>query len=127
MKMNRELIKFYLHKLTMGRGVNGDDPMSDLGNSKGDIRTMQSAAAANGDLDWLRLSMDALIAKPRGRIQAFAGMQYPLTDDELVDLFSYAYGRIWPSEALSEPGNEVELEFVDMSDAEWALMTHKRA
>lgn len=127
MKMNRELIKFYLQKVTMGRGVNADDPMSDVGNFKGDIRTMQSAAAAEGDLDWLRLSLDALIANPAGRIQDFAGMQYPFTDDELVELFTYAFQRIWPDETISAPGEEAVLEFVDMTDEEWAIMTHKEA
>lgn len=124
--MNRELIKFYLQKLTMGRAVNTENPMSDLGNFKGDIRNMQLAAEKNGDLGWLYISIDALIANPSGRIQSFASQDFPLTDNELVELFTYAFRRIWPEKLISAKGDEVELEFVDMSDEEWALMTHTK-
>jgi hypothetical protein len=123
MKIHRELIKLYLKKLTMGGGINAPDPLADLSNFNADIRSMQREARADGNLDWLRLSMDALIANPRGRIQEFAGQQYPFSDTELVTLFTYAFQRIWPDIALSEPGAEADLEFVQMTNDEWAALT----
>jgi hypothetical protein len=127
MRMHRELIKHYLKKLTMGRGINNPDPLEDFSNFDGDINGMRRDALADGNLDWLRLSLDALIARPGGRIQDFAGQQYPFSDAELVALLSYAFARIWPDVPLSEPGEEADLEFVDMSNEDWALLTNRDA
>jgi hypothetical protein len=35
--------------------------------------------------------------------------------------------RIWPDVPLSEPGEEADLEFVDMSNEDWALLTNRDA
>ena len=123
MKIRKELIAGYLRLLTQGRGVNAPDPMSDLAQFDADIRSMRRRAVRDGNLDWLRLSLDSLIADPDGRISQFAGQQYPFADAELVALFRRAFEMIWPEEPLSEPGDEAELEFAEMSAEEWAAAT----
>lgn len=121
MKMSLEVIKRYTRILTMGRGASAPSPMSDLSEFNADAAAMAREAALAGDLTWLRLALDSLIANPDGRIRLFAGQQFPFTDRELVTLFSYAYRRIWPNAALSEPGDEADIEFEVMSDEDWAI------
>lgn len=123
MKIRKELIEGYTRLLTMGRAVNAPDPMADLAQFDADIRAMHKRAHKDGNLDWLRLALDSLVANPRGRIGQFAGQQYPFDDAELQALFRRAYETIWPDQPLSEPGNEAELEFVDMSAEDWAAFT----
>ncbi|NSY38568.1 hypothetical protein [Leisingera sp. ANG59] len=123
MKIRKELIEGYTRLLTMGRAVNAPDPMADLAQFDADIRAMHKRAHKEGNLDWLRLALDALIATPDGRIGQFAGQQYPFSDPELEALFRRAYGMIWPGQPLSEPGDEADLEFVEMSAEEWDAFT----
>ncbi|MCB4455165.1 hypothetical protein [Leisingera sp. McT4-56] len=123
MKIRKELIEGYTRLLTMGRAVNAPDPMADLAQFDADIRAMHRRAHKEGNLDWLRLALDSLIASPGGRISQFAGQQYPFDDAELAALFRRAYGMIWPDQPLSEPGEEADLEFAEMSAEEWAAAT----
>ncbi|NVK15433.1 MAG: hypothetical protein HWE35_14790 [Rhodobacteraceae bacterium] len=123
MKIRKELIDGYLRLLTMGRAANAADPMAETGKMDADIRTMRRRALNEGNLDWLRLSMEALINDPQGRISQFSGHRYPYDDAELVTLFRRAYGMIWPDQPLAEPGDEADLEFVEMSAEEWDAFT----
>lgn len=95
----------------MGRGASHPDPMSDLVNFDADIRTMHKRAHQDGNLDWLRLSLDSLIVNPDARIGTFAGQSYPFNDADLVAIFSHAFRSIWPDRSLSEPGDQLDLEF----------------
>lgn len=123
MKVRKELIHSYLRNITNGRAVNMEDPMSDLSNFDADVRSMRRAVRLDNDENWLRLSMDALIANPAGRIEQFSGYQFPFNERELVELFTYAYKMIWPEEEISMPGQELDFEFVDMSKEDWAVYT----
>ncbi|UWQ76156.1 hypothetical protein [Leisingera sp. M658] len=123
MKIRKELIAGYTRLLTMGRAVNAPDPMADLAQFDADIRSMHKRAHKEGNLDWLRLALDSLIASPAGRISLFAGQQYPFDDAELQALFRRAYGMIWPDQPLSEPGDEADLDFVEMSAEDWNAFT----
>ncbi|MBY6055527.1 hypothetical protein [Leisingera daeponensis] len=123
MKIRKELIEGYTRLLTMGRAVSAPDPMADLSQFDADIRAMHKRAYKEGNLDWLRLALDSLIAGPEGRISQFAGQQYPFSDRELEALFRRAFGMIWPDQPLSEPGDEADLEFVEMSAEEWDAFT----
>jgi len=119
MDIHRDLIKAYIRKLTLGRGSAAPDPFADITLFQNDVQTMKSAAERAGDLEWLRLSMDALIANPDGRIDQFVGQGYPFSDEEMVALLTYAYTTIWPDHEISEPGYEAPLDFVDMTDETW--------
>ncbi|WP_050763169.1 hypothetical protein [Roseobacter sp. GAI101] len=122
MKIRKELIRGYLNLLTMGRGVGNPEPMSDLANFDADIRGMHKRAYQEGNLDWLRLALDSLIVNPDGRIGDFAGQQFPFDDAELVAIFKRAFETIWPDETLSEPGDEPDMEFEDMSVEDWTAL-----
>lgn len=122
MKIQLELIKHYLRPLSMGRGVNEPDPMADLANFDADIREMGRRAAADDGMDWLRLSIESLILAPRGRVQAFVGEQYPLSDAEMVALLRRAHAQLFPEHTLPDPGDEAPVEFEPMSDAQWARL-----
>ena len=119
MKMHREMIKRYTRHLTSGMGVAEDDPMADLAQFDRDIHSMAAQARSEGNLDWLRLSLDALVANPGDRLRLFADFVYPFTEAELRTLFAYAFQQTWPDQELSEPGEEADLDFVGMSDEEW--------
>lgn len=119
MDMNRDLIQSYIRKLTLGAGAAASDPFADIALFDNDIHTMKTVAEQAGDLEWLRLSMDALIASPKGRIGRFVEQGYPYSEDEMVTLFTYAYQKIWPDHDISAPGEEAALNFVDMSAETW--------
>lgn len=119
MQIPKALIDRYLKAITAGRAVNMPDPLSDLSHFDADIRTMRSRALRAGHLDWLRLSIDALLARPEGRISAFAGLRYPFNDEDLVAVLSRAYDMIWPDQPRSEPGDELDLEFADIDAEAW--------
>lgn len=123
MKLRKELIAKYLRVLTQGRAGMLPNPMSDPANFDADIRTMSARAKRAGDLDWLRLSINSLLANPEGRIGQFAGLQYPYSDEDLGIILARAYEQIWPDRPRSEPGDELDIEFVDMSAEDWALFS----
>lgn len=119
MKVRKELIDQYLRLLTMGRAASTPDPMSDLSQFDADIRSMHKRAAKDGNLDWLRIALDTLIARPEGRIGMFAGQQFPFSDAELQRVFKRAFENIWPDQTLSRPGEDADLEFAGMDAEDW--------
>lgn len=121
MKMSLEVIKSYTRNLTMGRGASAPDPMTDLSKFNSDAAAMLNEAAGAGDLTWVKIALDSLIANPDGRIGQFAGQQYPFNETQLVEIFTHAFQQIWKGETPSLRGDEVEVEFVVMSDEEWAI------
>ncbi len=112
MKIDRDLIKGYLDYITITEPPSQEDPLADLSHFDQAIDDMAGYARDADDLDILRVAMDTVIAAPEGQIAAFEGPLYPYTHTELVRLFEYAYGRIWPDEPLSVPGTELDIEFV---------------
>ena len=120
MKDNSRLIEKYLTMVTESRAAMLDDPAGDLTAYDSAIDRMRAAAAAGGDDDLLRLSIEALIAQPDGRLFRFAGHSYRWPNDEFVPLLEHAYMRMWPDEERSPPGAEPEIEFVPMTPEEWA-------
>ncbi len=121
MKMSLEVIKSYTRKLTMGRGASAPDPMFDLSQFNSDAAAMLNEAATAGDLTWLKIALDSLIANPDGRIGQFAGQQYPFNEQQLVEIFTHAFQQIWKGETPSAPGDQVPVDFIVMSDQEWAI------
>jgi hypothetical protein len=123
MRVNSHLIEKYLWILTMGRAASAEEPMADLSAFDPEIDEMAELARADGNEDLLRISIDALIARPEGRLRPFAGQVYRFPDREFVQLLTYAYERIWPDMLLSLPGEEMAVEFEPMTDQEWAAYT----
>lgn len=122
MKIRKQMIDGYLRNLTMGRAASAPDPMAETALIDADIRSMHREALIDDNLDWLRLSIEALLADPSGRIGAFAGVQYPYDEGEIRTLLQRAHAAIWPDRTVPEPGDEAELEFVEMSRDDWAAM-----
>lgn len=125
MKINRYVIEKYIHMLTQGAAASDEDPMEDVTNYDADIELMLAAAREAGDEDVLKMSLDALLANPGGRIRSFNGQVYAFDQDDMVELLGHAYAQAWPGEARSMPGEEIDLEFDYMSDEEWAIRQGK--
>jgi len=119
MKINSRLIERYLSIVTESRMSMMPNPARDLTAYDGPIDAMGEAAAAENNEDILRLSIDALIALPEGRLSQFAGDTYRWPNEEFVPLLTHAYERLWPDEPLSPPGAEPEIEFIPMTRQEW--------
>jgi hypothetical protein len=119
-KVNSHLIEKYLWILTMGRAASAEEPMADLSAFDPEIDEMAERARADDNEDLLRIAIDALIARPEGRLRPFAGQVYRFPDREFVQLLTYAYERIWPDMLLSLAGEETEIEFEPMTDEAWA-------
>ena len=120
MKVNSVLIEKYLSMVTESRMAMMEDPVEDLNGYDSAIDSMGAAARAAGDEKLLRVSIDALIASPEGRLYRFAGSAYRWPNDEFIQLLTHAYERIWPGRELSFPGEEADIDFVAMSSEEWA-------
>lgn len=120
MKVNYNVIRGYLSSLTEGRGASNPDTIDEWYTYNMDIDAMIANARAAGDEDLLRLSIDSLISSPDNRLGRFIGQVYAYSDDEMQDLLSYAFERIWPDEVPSAAGDGIAMEFVAMSDEEWA-------
>ena len=120
MKVSLSVVRGYLSSLTEGRGASSPDTIDDWDTYEMDMDAMIADARAAGDEDLLRLAIDSLVADPEGRIDAFVGQVYAFDDEELSDLFSHAFAYIWPDEVMSEAGEGPAMEFVPMSDEEWA-------
>jgi hypothetical protein len=93
--------------------------MADLGVFNGDISEMRRRAAETGDLEVLRLALVSLVLAPGGRLQAFAGTQYPFNEADLTAVLRHALERAWPNEPLPEPGAELAVELADIPEEEW--------
>ncbi|MCG7627756.1 hypothetical protein MHM88_08065 [Epibacterium sp. MM17-32] len=120
MKINYYVVRRYLSWLTEGRAASDPDRLDDWENYEPDMDQMIREAREAGDEVLLKRSLDSLIADPDGRIDAFAGQVHGFDEDDLVALFTAAFDYLWPDEMLSEPGAGPALEFVPMSDEEWA-------
>lgn len=126
MKIRKQMIDGYLRNLTMGRAANTNDPLSDLTQFDPDIRAMQREALLDGNIEWLRLSVESLLANPRNRIGAFVGALYPFDAAELENILRYAHSKIWPDRTVPDLGDEAELEFVEMSQEDWSAIVGGR-
>ena len=121
MKVNSILIERYLSMVTESRAALLDDPAGDMTAYDPAIDAMAAAALAAGDDDLLRMSTDALIAAPGGgRLSQFAGSVYRWPNREFVPLLTHAHERLWPDFALSDPGDQADIDFVPMTSEEWA-------
>jgi hypothetical protein len=123
MKINSRLIERYLSVVTESRVSMMENPARDMTAYDGPIDEMGEAARAEDNEDLLRIAIDALIAKPTGRLSLFTGQTYRWPNEEFVQLLNHAYERLWPEESLSLPGAEPEVEFVSMTASEWAAYT----
>lgn len=121
MKVSESVIERYVWRLTMGQAASALQPMADLDAYDDEIDEMGAAAVAAGELELLRLSLDALIAGPRERLRNVRGQVYSYPGEELPRLLRHAYSRLWPEIEPSAPGTEVPVDLVRMSDEEWAV------
>lgn len=121
MRVSIEVIQRYVWSLTEGRAASSTEPMADLEAYDPEIDEIGARAAAAGESELLRLSLDALIAGPRDRLHTFRGQVYSFPGRELTDLLAYAYVRLWPDREPSLPGTEMPVEFELMTDEEWAV------
>jgi len=120
MKVNYYVVRRYLAWLTEGRAASDPDQLHDWQSYEPDMDQMMREAQEGGDEVLLKRALDSLVSDPTGRIDAFAGQVHGYDDDDLVELFSAAFEYLWPDEMLSEPGEAPKMDFVPMSDAEWA-------
>lgn len=119
MQISEDVIKSYLIDITMGRMASRPDPMEDLSRYDDEIETMRERAAEDGNEEWLRAAMNALLAQPEGRITDFKGYVYMYSEDQLAELFTYAFELLWPDEPVNIGGETTPFEIVSMTDEEW--------
>lgn len=120
MKVNYYVIQRYITMLTEGRMASDPDVIGDWEMFEPEMEEMVTAARADDDEDLLRLSIDALVADPEGRVDEFVGQVHGFTEEDMVELLTHAFEHIWPDALMSLPGEGPVMEFVPMSDAEWA-------
>lgn len=125
MKINSHVIEKYIWLLTNGVAASAEDPMAELDAYDREIEMMKKQAIEAGDEELLKMSIDSLLANPKGRIQRFNGQVYGFREDQMEELLAYAYSHAWPDEDRSLPGEGIDLEFVPMSDEEWAIRQGK--
>ncbi|MFN3971699.1 MAG: hypothetical protein ACK4GO_06165 [Gemmobacter sp.] len=125
MKINSHAVERYVWMLTNGIAASRSDPMEELTGYDYEIDLMIAAAREAGEEELLRRSVDSLLSDPEGRIGMFSGQVHGFRDDEMVDLLTHAYERIWPDLPRSLPGEAPAMEFVPMTDAEWAARQGK--
>ena len=120
MKVNFYVIRRYLSWLTEGRGASNPETIDDWETYELDMDAMIRDARENGDEVLLKRAIDSLAADPTGRVDEFIGQVHGFGDDDMVDLLTHAFEYLWPGEMLSAPGEGPKMEFVPMSDEEWA-------
>jgi hypothetical protein len=119
MNLRKGMIADYLMYITSLTFVDPEDVTEDMTVYDEAIEAMASNARYDGNLEYLRLAMDSLIADPEGRLEQFYGSGYPFSDQELHEILRYAYQEIWPDADISKPGMAVPVEFIDMTREEW--------
>lgn len=112
MKLPRKMVDDYLMYITSIELEDVDDPLEDMSVYDTAIDSMAYRARAEGNLDNLQLALDSLISDPSGRLSQFFGTGYPFSENELVEILTYACLRIWPAEPVSGPGEAMPVEFV---------------
>lgn len=122
MKIRRQLIQRYLDYLLFSRGMEAQDrrPIK-LNEYERDVYDMKAHALADGNLDWLKLSIGSLLSNPKGkgRIISFSSSIYPYNEEELIELLVYAFDLIWPGDLKSQLAQGTHLDFVNMTEEEW--------
>jgi len=113
------MVQHCLKPLTSGRGISESNPLADLRHFDTDIREVGRRAEEDGNSKWLSYAINALIVKPKGRIQSLAGQQYPFSDKEMVELLCYTYAKLWPEQTLANEDTMLEVEFESMSNEIW--------
>lgn len=119
MRLRRGMISDYLMYVTSLEFVNPGDMTEDMSIYDEAIDAMARNAQYDGNLESLRLAIDSLLAGPEGRLEKFYGSGYPFSDRELLSILRYVYQTIWPDAYMSEPGEAVPVEFVEMTKADW--------
>lgn len=92
-----------------------------LNEYKRDVHDMKLHAITDGNLEWLKLSMASLLSKPKGkgRISSFTSLVYPYSEEELIELLTYAFNIIWPGELITQLSEINDIDFVNMTEEEW--------
>jgi hypothetical protein len=120
MKANYYVIEGYISYLTEGRMASDPDAIGDWPRFESEFDKMFAAARAKDDEGMLKQAIDSLVADPEGRIDEFVGQVHGFSEEDMVDLLTHAFEHIWPDDLMSPLGDGPKMEFVPMSDAEWA-------
>ena len=111
MRVEKKQIRGYLVYLTSIELEDVEDALDDMSVYDSAIDAMAAAARGDAKPDALQLSLDYLIATP-AELAKFRGTGFPFSSEELIEVLSYACGRIWPGEPVSGPGEALPVTFV---------------
>lgn len=120
MRLRKGMVADYLGYITSTSLVDPGDVTEDMSVYDESISAMAANARYDGNLEKLRLAIDALVSKPDGRLGQFRNFGYPFTEDQLAAILRYAYASIWPDAHMSGPGEAAPIELVEATEEEWA-------
>jgi hypothetical protein len=117
-KICKWLINDYLDLVTVVWFNHHDMPPRDLDEYNQLIDQMKIAALAHREWDSLRQAFEVVLSDPSLDCEQFGGGRFPFDSEEVRDIISHAYSRLWPSRAApTTPPQGVEL--FDMPHDDW--------
>jgi hypothetical protein len=126
MEISRDMISFYLRKITSVYFGKHDIPPDDLSGYLDFVSDMRKHAERKGDLDYLRLGFEHVLANPNIDTVELAATDYPFDDAEVREIIHYAWKTIWPDAAPIPPGGPPGVKIVPMSLDDWWAHTGHR-
>lgn len=118
-KISKDKITYYLMYLTVGYFDDENVPPSTVEGYAAQVPYIKAKAEKQGDLPWLKLALEYLLAHPEVDCSEYRGPHYAYSDAEMRGIFRYLLDNIWPDAGPTPPTALNEVEMVPMSDAEW--------
>ena len=127
MIISDDMMRYYIGDITSGYFSHHDVPADNVTEYAPFIENMRKLANLHGDLDYLRLGLEYLLAHPEIELLPFAhGDSYPYWEEQIREIIEYAWKMLWPNALPISPGGPSGVELVPMSLEEWWRHTGHR-
>jgi hypothetical protein len=121
------MLSYYLVGVTAGYFGRHDEPADDVQEYSYLIEDLRLGAALHGDLEYLRLGLEYLLAHREIDLVQFAGgTDFPYEQEQVREIIEYAWKTIWPDAPPIPSGCPPGVELVSMSLEEWWRHTGHR-
>ena len=118
-KISRQMLRSYLLHITIGYFNDRNIPPATLDAYIDRAEQIRLAATNQGDMAWLKLGLQHVLADKSIDASEYQGPRYPFTDPEMRDIMGYVLRTLWPEEQTDAEGLASEVELVDVALEDW--------
>jgi hypothetical protein len=127
MKISKPMVRYFLSYVTSGYFNHHDVHPDTVEGYQECVPNIQKLATKTGDLPWLRLAFEYLLAHPEIDTEPFAGLRYPYDDEEVRDILRFLWRNLW-TDRQPRPADQLPpVELAEMDADSWAALRDSKA